>query len=556
VAAVGVQVFVYLRRATPSDRRRLRLMVIGTLVGAGPPLAFYALPPMAGAAPLIPAWLTGLFLVVVPLAYLYTIARHNLFGIDRLLNRAVVYALLSAGILLLYLGPLLLLYRLLPQDLLAQVFVATGLTLLVRLSFDWTMARVQRWVDRLWYGGWYDYPGVVETISDTLARTLDREQLTAVLTQQVPALMQLADAQLQIADPTQLPALPIYQSTNLPIYQSTNLPVHQPTNLQFPLTFQGQVRGLWTVGPRRDGEDLTAVDRRILHTLASQAEVALGNVLLVETLRRQLAEIRATQRQLLRSREEERARLARELHDGPIQALVALNLQLGLLLAGDRGQAAGIRGQEAGGRRQGAGGRRQEAGSRSETGSDALTAMRSEVRGLLADLRQACAELRPPMLDALGLAAALRALADEWAEQSGVAVQLDLLSDSALGPLLAEVSVNLYRVVQEALANVARHAAAQRVTIRLAWEDSRLALVVQDDGQGFDVPAALHDLATQGHFGLVGMQERVELIGGVWEVESAPGQGTRVRVLWERQQRIEQRIRNKTNERTNGRMNE
>ena len=524
VAAFGVLVFIYARRATPGDRRRLRLVVLGTLVGGGPPLVFYALPLMAGAAPLMPEWATALFLILAPLAYLYAIARHNLFGIDRLLNRAVVYALLSAGILLLYLGPLVLVYRLSPGDLLAQLFLAAGLTLLIGLSFDWTRTRVQRWVDLLWYGGWYDYPGVVETVSDTLARTLDREQLTAVLTEQVPALMQLDGAQVQIADPTQLPTPPIYQSTDL----------------QYPLSFQNQSRGLWTVGPRRDGEELTAIDQRILRTLARQAETALGNVLLVELLRRQLDEIRATQRQLLRSREEERARLARDLHDGPIQALVALNLQLGLLLPGVRGQGSGGRGQEAKGRGQ-------EAGSRSETSSmaltDALTAMRGEVRGLLADLRQVCAELRPPMLDALGLGAALRALADEWSDQSGVAVQLDLPSDSAMS-LPGEVSVNLYRVVQEALANVARHAAAQRVTIRLAWEDSRLVLAIQDDGQGFDVPPAFHDLATQGHFGLVGMQERVELISGEWAVESAPGRGTRVRVVWEGQQRIG----NRTNE--------
>jgi signal transduction histidine kinase len=88
-------------------------------------------------------------------------------------------------------------------------------------------------------------------------------------------------------------------------------------------------------------------------------------------------------------------------------------------------------------------------------------------------------------------------------------------------------------VVQEALANVARHAAARSVTIRLVWDDSRLVLTVQDDGRGFVVPAALHDLTAQGHFGLMGMQERANLIGGTWTVESAPGQGTTVRVEWQ-----------------------
>jgi signal transduction histidine kinase len=436
----------------------------------------------------MPEWLVSLFLLLVPLSYLYAIVRHNLFGIDHLLNRALVYVLLSLGIFAIFLGPLLLLYRLLPGDVLLQAMVVAALTLLVGLTFDRTRAQVQHLVDKIFYGGWYDYPGVVETVSGALARCLEPEQLAGVLTRQVPDLMQLHPGQLWIGEPNQSPNLPIYQSTNLPIYQ---------------FTFQGHVRGLWTVGQRRDGDDFSAADRRILETLARQAEVALGNVLLVEILRRQLDEIRAIQRQLLRSREEERARLARDLHDRPIQALVGLNLQLGLLLAGGDNPSL----------------------------AEALKDMRAEVRQLLGDLRQVCVELRPPMLDALGLGAALRALAGDWSAQSGVEMRLELPPDATLRPLPDEVAVNLYRVVQEALSNVIRHAEARQVTIQLAWEDSRLILTVHDDGRGFVVPTAFQGLAAQGHFGLVSMQERVELVGGVLTVESAPGWGTTVRVV-------------------------
>ena len=491
--AVAVLVYVYLRRATPDGRRRLRLVVFGTVLAAIPPILFYFLPSITRTPPPMPGWMVSLFLILVPLAYLCATARHNLFGIDRLLNRALVYVLLSLGILLLYLGPFLMIYRFLPGDLLLQTMIAAGLTLLVGLSFDWTRTRVQQLVDRIFYGGWYDYPGVVETVSDALARCLEREQLTDVLTRQVSELMQLRDAQLRIGEPDQFTNLPISQSPNLPIYQ---------------FTFQGQVRGLWTVRQHRDGDDLSASDHRILETLARQAEVALGNVLLVETLRRRLDEIRAMQRQLLRSREEERSRLARDLHDRPIQALVGLNMQLGLLLA-----------------------ELDKLATCPTPPVEALKNMRVEVRELLADLRQVCVELRPPMLDTLGLGAALRALAQDWSAQSGVEVRLELPPGATLRPLPDEVTVNLYRVVQEALTNVARHAEAQRVTIRLAWEDSRLVLTIHDDGQGFVVPAALYDLAVRGHFGLAGMQERVELIGGTWTVESAPGQGTTVRVV-------------------------
>jgi len=235
----------------------------------------------------------------------------------------------------------------------------------------------------------------------------------------------------------------------------------------------------------------------------------------VEMVRRQLDEVRATQRRLLRSREEERARLARDLHDGPIQTLVGLNLQLGLLLTGWDKLAT--------------------------TSQEELKAMRTEVRELLAELRQVCAELRPPMLDALGLGAALRALAEEWSAQCGVSVSFDLPPEAALRSLPGEVTVNLYRVVQEALTNVARHAAARLVTIRLAWENARLILTVQDDGRGFVVPATFQSLAAQGHFGLAGIQERVKLIGGTLTVESAPGQGTTVCVVWQEHEAASER---------------
>jgi signal transduction histidine kinase len=500
VAAIALT-YVYRHRATPDDRRRLRIVVLGTLLATVLPIFFYGIPLIAGAPWRMPAWLMGLFLVAAPLSYLYATARHNLFGIDRLLNRALVYALLSLGIFVLYLGPFLLLYHHLPGDLLIQTTVVAGLTLLVGLSFNWARARVQRLVDRLFYGGWYDYPGVVETISDALARSIERAQLTDVLIRQAPSLMQLHDGQLWIGEPGDAPP---------------ERPIETP--LCFPLTFRDQIRGLWRVGRRRDGEDLTASDRRILKTLARQAEVALSNVLLVEMLRCQLDEIRASretlaqaQRQLLRSREQERARLARDLHDDPIQSLVGLNLQLGLLLAQAEPSPAG---------------------EATIPPVETLSAMRAEVRGLLTSLRQVCAELRPPMLDTLGLGAALRALAEDWSAQCSVAVRLDLPPDATLRPLLDEVAVNLYRVTQEALANVARHAAARQVTIALAWQDSHLSLTLQDDGRGFVVPDTLHRLAAEGHFGLVGMQERVNLIGGAWTVDSTPGQGTTVHIVW------------------------
>lgn len=483
IVAVGLAAYVYRYRANPDDRRRLRIIVFGNIASLGPLFIIYLLPTILG-IPRAPDWVVGPFIVITPLCYLVAIARHHLFGIDRILNRALVYAALWLGILLLYLGPFLLIVRFAPGDWLAQMLVSAGLTLLVGMAFERTKDGLQRLADRIFYGGWYDYPGVIESATCSLAACTERGQLAEVLTRQVPGLMQLQGGELCFDEE-----------------------VH-PAAAGYSLAFQGKTRAHWTLAPHRDRDELTDSDRRILETLACQAEIALGNVLLIETLRAQLNEIRASrealsqaQHRLLRSREEERARLARDLHDGPLQSLIGLNLQLGLLQP-----------------------------KLSE--STALAEMRAEVRELLSDLRGVCSELRPPMLDTLGLAAALRSLAEDWSTQSGVAAHLALPELSALPTLPGDTAVNLYRVAQEALANVAKHAGAQQVSVSLATEEDGVRLIIEDDGCGFNLPGEIGDLTASGHFGLVGLRERVNLIGGKLSLDSAPGRGTRLQVEW------------------------
>lgn len=501
VGAIGVALFVYFKRASADERRRLRVVTAGMVLGLAPPMATYILPTaIMGYSPAVPRWAVSLFLVIIPLSYLYATVRHDLFGIDHLLNRATVYAALSFGIVALCLAAFFLLDRSAESSLL-QVSIIAGFTLLTAFAFQPARTRVQRWVDQLFYAGWYDYPRVIESASARLARSREWADLAGILTQVVPAQMHLCGARLAVAD-----------------RRASTLEAAVQPALEMPLDCGDQARGAWILGPRRDGEGLSAEDRRILRTLAREAEISLSNVLLLEALRGQLDEIRASrealvqlQHRLMRSREEERGRLARDLHDGPIQALVGMNIQLGMLMpaTGPAGDGAPI--------------------------DEALQSIRGEVRSLLGELRQVCTALRPPMLDTLGLGAALRALAEDWSAHHGVVIQLDLSPDASLRALPDEVAVNLYRVVQETLANVAHHAGAHRVNLTLAWDadSGRLDLAVQDDGCGF-TPTAIEELAGQGHFGLAGIRERAALIGGEWRLQSAPGQGTTVRVSWQR----------------------
>ena len=495
-AAIVFMIYGYQYRAAPDDRRRTRVIAFGALIAATPIVLLYVLSTFFHSLDVIPEWLAGLFLIIAPVSYLYATLRYNLFGIDRLINRTLVYAFLSFGIFGVYLGPYLFLYQSLPDDLFIQLAFIFVLTLWVGWTFDWMRVRAQRLVDQLFYGGWYDYPGVVEMISAALARSSTREQIFNVLTSQVSSLMRLSSSYLWIGDSNStFPAAPAAQ-----------------VQARFRFKFQSDIPAQWTVGLHQDGDDLSDTDHRILCTLAEQAEIALNNAFLIEALRGQLEEIRAsrealsqTQHQLLRSREEERARLARDLHDSPIQSLVGLNIQLGLLLnSKDLNLSTG----------------------------ESLKEMRSEVRRLSSELRQVCAELRPPMLDTLGLGAALRTLVTEWSDQNAVETQLNISPDTALRSLPGEVAVNFYRVAQEALSNISKHAQARHVDISLLCEEDQLMMTIQDDGLGFRAPVTLHDLTAQSHFGLAGMRERIGLIGGEWSLKSTPGHGTIVRVNW------------------------
>ena len=199
----------------------------------------------------------------------------------------------------------------------------------------------------------------------------------------------------------------------------------------------------------------------------------------------------------MRSAEEERSRLAAELHDGPIQRLTALGYGL------DEARIA------------------LEVGNLPH-GLDVLGTAHHVLATEIDELRRLMSALRPPVLDQRGLVLALRDLIDAFQRQTGIACTLMGTRDVRLDPDRETV---LYRVVQEALTNVAKHSRASRVTVYLRADEGEVETRVSDDGIGFDALIA-GELTNRGHYGLAGMRERVELAGGSYRLISAPGYGT------------------------------
>jgi signal transduction histidine kinase len=241
-----------------------------------------------------------------------------------------------------------------------------------------------------------------------------------------------------------------------------------------------------------------------------QIEESVGGIAEIRDLQNELAhmagQLQAAQKSLhsyigaiTQGQEAERLRLARELHDDTLQSLIALKQRVQL--------------------------------ARLPYKKGAPVPELEELEGLIEqtidDLRRTTRALRPIYLEDLGLVAALEMLVRETSQSSGLPVEFNA---SGTERLPAEVELALYRMVQESLNNAVHHAQAEHVSVRMEFNPQETRLEITDDGKGFEVPKTPAEFTPQGHFGLLGLYERAELIGAHLEIRSAAGKGTRLRI--------------------------
>lgn len=242
----------------------------------------------------------------------------------------------------------------------------------------------------------------------------------------------------------------------------------------------------------------------LLQAMANQAAVAIENAQLFAAIAESREQLRTLSVQIVQAQEEERRRLARELHDEIGQALTAITLDLGMLV--------------------------QLIPKSDERLQRALEDAQTLSQNALEEVRRLSVELRPAILDDLGLVPALRWTLDRYMERTGVQGRFEVIGLE--GRLPGEIETVCYRAVQEALTNVARHASARSIAVTLELErNGRMVhLTISDDGVGFDVNQALRRAQVGGSLGLLGLRERVELLGGHLDIRSRPGRGTTVEV--------------------------
>ena len=241
---------------------------------------------------------------------------------------------------------------------------------------------------------------------------------------------------------------------------------------------------------------IRSADGQIVGTVIVNEDVT-ERVRAEEALQESADRLQHLSRRLLAVQEEERRHLSRELHDefGQLLATVTLYLQAAKSAAGQTAQPS------------------------LDESIALLQRAAAEVRGL-------ALELRPILLETAGLETTLRSLAEQYQQRTGIATEVV----GHVTEVSGEAAIAGFRVAQEALTNVARHAAAQHVWIELDQNDGVLSLVIRDDGVGFDTSKTLERARERGNLGLLGMRERVQILGGILTIDSRPGQGTRIRV--------------------------
>jgi signal transduction histidine kinase len=266
-----------------------------------------------------------------------------------------------------------------------------------------------------------------------------------------------------------------------------------------PLMVDGQAYGLLAV----TGSGLSEADVPAVSAFANQAAIAIENAELLTTVTEQRRDLRRLSARLMEAQEKERAHLARELHDEVGQALTAVNINLAEIEKRLGPNVDPLIGKRLGETR-------------------ALTEQTSERISALA------LDLRPSLLDDLGLVSTLRWYVSRYSERLGIQVEVEMVDlERRIDPA---VETALYRIVQEALTNVARHACATRVRLHLERKVSSVIATIKDNGRGFDPKELTGRHPSERGAGLVGMQERIGLLGGRYHIQSEPGEGTQLSV--------------------------
>jgi signal transduction histidine kinase len=417
-----------------------------------------------------------LSIVSLPVTLGISILKYRLYDIDILINRTLVYGLLTtsiAGLYVLIVGILSQIFQT-SGDLFVSLF-ATGV---VAISFHSLRERLQRLVNRLMFGQRDDPNRILSQLGRQVNTETTAESLLPTITQTISLALKLPYAAIRVRQSD--------ENVTQASYGEAKTPTHT-----IPLIYQNEQVGELVAGLRSPHEPLNSADQRILEDIARQIGAVVHAARLTSDLQR-------SRERLVTAREEERRRLRRDLHDelGPALASHTLKLDAAIDLVETAPEMA----------------------------IKLLTQVKTQSQALVTDVRRLVYDLRPPALDELGLLAALRShIPQLMPNQKGLNIIID--TPAELPRLSAAVEVAVYRIAQEATLNVIKHAHAQLCTLRLSYQamTSCLQIEVIDDGVGLPQPVI-------SGVGLQSMRERAEELGGRFTAKTGMSGGTHLYV--------------------------
>jgi signal transduction histidine kinase len=481
---LAAQIYRYKFVSTSVQRQQTKWVLFGFAAALGlivvtgfPYLAFPALldHPM-GAFFSIIFW--PILYMIIPLTIGLAVLRYRLWDIDVVLNRTLVYGALTAAIVAMYVLLVSAFGALFhSSDNLLVALLATGLAAIL---FQPLRERLQRGVNRLMYGERDDPYAVLSRLGRRLEASLSPGASLTTIVETVAQALKLPYA-----------AIALDRDARSDIVANYGLPVTD--SIRLPLIYRAETIGQLILAPRAPGESFTPAEQRLLENVAQQAGLAAHAVRLTDDLKQLAADLQRSREKLVTAREEERRRLRRDLHDGlgPMLASQTLTLDaIGKMQARDPERAQAL-----------------------------LNDLKTQSQAAVRDVRRLVYDLRPPALDDLGLVGALREQAQQY-RATGVRFTIDA-PPQGLPPLPAAVEVAAYRIAQEAITNVVKHASAQACTVRLNPAETGLTVEVVDDGRG--LPVNRHS-----GVGLQSMRERAAELGGRCLIETRAGGGTRV----------------------------
>ncbi|GAB4199735.1 MAG: hypothetical protein OHK0022_20220 [Roseiflexaceae bacterium] len=524
---VGVLFYTgYRHGALQRIRSRIRLIIGAVLLVNLIRLTALAAVALLPEAQLLIARISFVVQILIPLAYLIALRQEDFYVVDLVVDRAFAYVLVVIALIGLHWLGIFVLMQLLGRQINDSLLLHSVLGASLAVLFAPLRDRLARAIDRLFYGRDHDPVQTGQRIANELAHCRDEAALVRLLTLRLQRLFDAAQAVLLVRredggwsrfappgtaglalDPLEIGSLATLMAER-PVMRVAELrrqtrrvmvdPQRLPEQGVFVCFTGGErARGVLWLGPRAGGDNYTRQDIELLRLLTLPGALALENIDLHRALALRTEELQHLHYELVGVDEQVRRQLAHDLHD-----IVMQDIYGELYVIQARADA-----------------------------DPAIGRVRTTLERVLAELRRLCNGLRPPALEELGLAAALRAMAAEQ-QTTATQFQIDLAIEEIPARMPPAIENGFFAVAKSALTNSIRHSGAERIRLALECRAGTVTLTVQDNGAGFVVPQRSQGLLKERRFGLATMRERAQMIGAALTITSAPGAGTTIQLQW------------------------